>query len=60
MPKGLSLTLEPETRMMFDENASLLVYGKLVVNAKESPVELTPLRAIKSGKAYLLTAALLP
>ncbi|MEK6581527.1 MAG: GNA1162 family protein, partial [Nitrospirota bacterium] len=42
VPKGLSLTLEPETRMMFDENASLLVYGKLVVNAKESPVELTP------------------
>ena len=42
VPKGLSLTLEPETRMMFDENASLLVYGKMVINAKESPVELTP------------------
>ena len=42
MPKGLSLTLEPETRMMFDENVSLLVYGKMVVNAKDSPVELTP------------------
>ena len=42
VPKGLSLTLEPETRMMFDENVSLLVYGKMVVNAKDSPVELTP------------------
>lgn len=42
VPKGLSLTLEPETRMMFDENAALLVYGKMVIDAKESPVELTP------------------
>ncbi|KAF0143674.1 MAG: tetratricopeptide repeat domain protein [Nitrospirae bacterium] len=42
VPKGLSLTLEPETRMMFDENASLLVYGKMVINAKDSPVEFTP------------------
>lgn len=42
VPKGLSLTLEPETRMMFDENVSLLVYGKMIVNAKDSPVELTP------------------
>lgn len=42
VPKGLSLTLEPETRMMFDANVSLLVYGKMVVNAKDSPVELTP------------------
>ena len=59
MPKGLSLTLEPETRMMFDDNVSLLVYGKMVVNAKGSPVELTP-SGDKNGKAYLSKAALLP
>ncbi|MDI6729817.1 MAG: tetratricopeptide repeat protein, partial [Thermodesulfovibrionales bacterium] len=39
VPKGLSLTVEPETRIMFDENASLAVFGRLVVNGKESPVE---------------------
>lgn len=42
VPKGLSLALEPETRMMFDEDASLLVYGKLIANAKDSPVEFIP------------------
>lgn len=42
VPKGLSLTIEPETRIMFDENASLAVFGKIVVNAKESPVEFIP------------------
>ncbi|MEW6741036.1 MAG: GNA1162 family protein [Nitrospirota bacterium] len=39
IPKGLSLTIEPETRIMFDENAFLAVFGKIVVNGKESPVE---------------------
>ncbi|BCB96065.1 tetratricopeptide repeat domain protein [Dissulfurispira thermophila] len=39
IPKGLSLTIEPETRLMFDENASLAVFGKIIVNGKESPVE---------------------
>ena len=42
VPKGLALTLESETRMVFDENISLLVYGKIIVNAKESPVEFIP------------------
>jgi hypothetical protein len=42
VPKGLSLTIEPETRIMFDENASLNVYGKMIVSGKESPVELIP------------------
>lgn len=42
VPKGLSLSLEPETRIMFDENASLLVYGEMIVNGKESSVELIP------------------
>ena len=42
VPKGLSLALEPETRMMFDEDASLVVYGKLIANAKDSPVEFIP------------------
>ncbi|HBR22396.1 MAG TPA: hypothetical protein DD713_07530 [Nitrospiraceae bacterium] len=42
VPKGLSLTIEPETRIMFDENASLNVHGKMIVSGKESPVELIP------------------
>ena len=42
VPKGLSLTIEPETRIMFDENASLNVYGKMIASGKESPVELIP------------------
>jgi len=42
VPKGLSLTLEPETRMMFEEEAALVVYGKLIANAKDAPVEFTP------------------
>uniref|UniRef100_A0A7C4EKR0 Tetratricopeptide repeat protein n=1 Tax=Thermodesulfovibrio aggregans TaxID=86166 RepID=A0A7C4EKR0_9BACT len=39
IPKGLTLTIEPETRLMFAENASLVVYGKINVNAKDAPVE---------------------
>ncbi|MBI1811662.1 MAG: tetratricopeptide repeat protein [Nitrospirae bacterium] len=42
VPKGLSLTIEPETLIMFDENASLNVYGKMIASGKESPVELIP------------------
>ncbi len=42
VPKGLSLVIEPETRIMFEENSSLTVYGKIVVNGKESPVEFIP------------------
>jgi len=42
VPKGLWLTIEPETRIMFDENASLVIYGKMVVNGKGSPVEFIP------------------
>ncbi|MEW6674995.1 MAG: GNA1162 family protein [Nitrospirota bacterium] len=42
VPKGLLLTLEPETGIMFDESASLNVYGRMIANGKESPVELVP------------------
>lgn len=42
VPKGLALSMEPETRIMFDENAAFIVYGKMVVNGKESPVEFIP------------------
>lgn len=42
VPKGLSLTIEPETLIIFDENASLNVHGKMIVSGKESPVELIP------------------
>ncbi|HCZ11487.1 MAG TPA: hypothetical protein DHV16_04380 [Nitrospiraceae bacterium] len=39
VPKGLTLTLEPDTRMIFEEGVSLNVYGKITVNGKEAPVE---------------------
>ncbi|MBI3591930.1 MAG: tetratricopeptide repeat protein, partial [Nitrospirae bacterium] len=39
VPKGLTLTLEPDTRMIFEEGAPLNVYGKITVNGKEEPVE---------------------
>lgn len=42
IPKGLTLTIEPETRLMFDENAQLKVEGKIVINAKDFPVEFVP------------------
>jgi hypothetical protein len=43
VPKGLSLTIEPETRILFSENASIISYGKMIINGKESPVEFVPL-----------------
>ena len=42
VPKGLTLTIAPETRIMFDENASIVIYGKTIVNGMESPVEFIP------------------
>lgn len=39
VPKGLTLTVEPETRIMFHENSALSVEGKLILDAKDSPVE---------------------
>jgi hypothetical protein len=39
VPKGLALTLEPDTRMIFEEGALLNVYGKIAVYGKEAPVE---------------------
>ncbi len=39
VPKGLTLTVEPETRIIFDEESSLIIHGKMNINAKESPVE---------------------
>ncbi|TAL26720.1 MAG: hypothetical protein EPN94_02615, partial [Nitrospirae bacterium] len=39
VPKGLTLTLESDTRMIFEEDASLNIYGKIIVNGKELPVE---------------------
>ncbi|MEW6068832.1 MAG: GNA1162 family protein [Nitrospirota bacterium] len=42
IPKGLSLTIDPETRMMFEEDSSLYIYGKMIVNGKDSPVEFIP------------------
>ncbi|MBI4709903.1 MAG: DUF799 family lipoprotein [Nitrospirae bacterium] len=42
VPKGLTLIIAPETRIMFDENASIVIYGKTIVNGMESPVEFIP------------------
>ena len=42
VPKGISVAAEPETRVMFDENASVIIYGKMAVNGKDSPVEFIP------------------
>jgi hypothetical protein len=42
VPKGLTLTIEQGTRIVFDETASLIVYGKLIIYGKESPVEFFP------------------
>ena len=42
VPKGLTLTIEQGTRIMFDEAASLIVYGKLIMNGKDAPVEFFP------------------
>ncbi|MBI5195792.1 MAG: DUF799 family lipoprotein [Nitrospirae bacterium] len=42
VPKGLSLSIAPETRIMFDENAALVIYGRTVVDGKGAPVEFIP------------------
>jgi hypothetical protein len=39
VPKGLSLFIEPETRVMFGENSSLIVNGRININGKDAPVE---------------------
>ncbi|GAB5047357.1 GNA1162 family protein [Thermodesulfovibrio sp. TK110] len=39
VPKGLTLTVEPETRVMFHENSELTVLGKIIIDAKDAPVE---------------------
>ncbi len=39
VPKGLTLTILPGTRFMFDENAEFIVDGKIIIDAKETPVE---------------------
>ncbi|MBI5234332.1 MAG: DUF799 family lipoprotein [Deltaproteobacteria bacterium] len=58
VPKGLSLTLDPETRLIFDENASLTVFGKMIINAKEAPVEFVP-SVDKKWKGITATGAAL-
>jgi len=42
VPKGISLSADPETSVLFEENAALIVYGKLAVNGKGAPVEFLP------------------
>ncbi|MCE5194357.1 MAG: DUF799 family lipoprotein [Nitrospiraceae bacterium] len=39
VPKGLMLTIEPDTRILFAENSSLKSQGKIIINGKDSPVE---------------------
>jgi hypothetical protein len=42
IPQKITLSIEPDTKIMVDENMSIKVYGKLVVDGKESPVEFVP------------------
>lgn len=39
VPKGLTLTVEPETRIIFNENAQLKVEGRIIIVAEDFPVE---------------------
>lgn len=56
IPRGLTLTIEPETRIIFDENASLVVNGKININAKSAPVEFISLND-KKWKGILIENA---
>ncbi len=42
VPKDLSLTVEEGTKIAFQEAASLTIFGKLVVDGKEMPVDFVP------------------
>ncbi|MEN2993771.1 MAG: GNA1162 family protein [Thermodesulfovibrio sp.] len=53
IPKGVTITVEPETRIIFDEKAYLQVQGKLIIEAKDSPVEFIPLEN-KNWKGILV------
>ncbi len=39
VPKGIALTIDPDTRIVFGEKASLVVNGTLTVDGRGSPVE---------------------
>lgn len=39
IPKGITLKIEPETRMLFTENALLIVEGKIIINGKDNTIE---------------------
>jgi len=59
VPKGLTLTLDPDTRMIFEEGAALNVYGKIICNGKESPVEFAPSGAKKWKGIYVDAGSIL-
>ncbi|HOS60072.1 MAG TPA: DUF799 family lipoprotein, partial [Syntrophorhabdaceae bacterium] len=42
VPRGLVLTIESGTRIIFNKSASINVNGKLIINGKENPVEFLP------------------
>ena len=42
VPKNLSLIVEEGTKIAFEEEASLTVFGKLIVDGKETPVDFVP------------------
>jgi hypothetical protein len=42
VPKGISLSLGPETRIMFGDNSSMHINGRLTAMAKDAPVEFVP------------------
>jgi len=39
IPKAITLTVEPETRIIFDENALFTVEGRIIIDAENFPVE---------------------
>ena len=43
VPRGLTLTIEQETKLLFEPQGALMVMGRLVVMGTESPVEFVPL-----------------
>jgi hypothetical protein len=46
-PAGMTLTIQPETRLLFTEGKGVVIRGKLVIAAAEAPVHLLP---AKGGK----------
>ena len=42
VPRGLTITIEPETMFLLNENSAVIVFGKLNSDGKGAPVEFVP------------------